>query len=868
MRKFWIFLLLIVTFISAYAANDLRRILRALEKSDLEKALEIIEKSLSDIDINPGTEWIYSDLLSNDTLEIYDLDQARDLINEAINNYPRAEEKLIEEITKLGFDRSHLDSTFLKIRKISFRDVLDTNAITSYRWYLNTYPDAPEKSLALAKIDSIAFLNAKSVNTWQAYQDYYINYPNSIYRNQANDKYEILLFKEHTASGELADYENFVKKYPASPYIPDAHKYIFKYGTLDHEPGSFLEYINDYPEALEVQKAIGILYHLDKETFLSYSELLGISQYDSLLYRFNQDRLTMIPVFEGTKIGFIDMKGEWIIRPVFDSLYVKDPFCQLFHSDHISGKSEGNDVILTRSSDILFDNTSFYSVSDLGLGVLFIRSKESNKLIHKTGFTIIDSIEEAELFADRWFKIKRNDKWGLISFTGVMLTSFEFTDIYQIDNFYVFERGNEIALSNLPTLLDEVGENGFPLEFKFDDLEVITNSLIIGFKEGRECVVNDQLSFEIPWKEHTVYPHPTVLYAKENDNYRIYDNALNSLFPRQPIQEIAINDNWIGVKQDQWTLVNLTNNEATHNIDSLKLINNFSVLFFKSDSSSILFKNGQRINVVESQEVENLRYRSDDGLISDYLVVGENSRALWDDEGNYMFQLEFDEISNIDTSFFKITKDGKQGVLDKKGNVVLDSRYDFLNYREGMIITLLDGKIGAVDIKNNVIIPEEYGATISRFGDLYISQKEGRYGLLDQENQVLVEFKLEEIIYATDSLAWIKTDSTWQLLNFFEDQLEITDVLDLTLLFDISGERYFRILTEKGYGIVTSQKGQIVNDNFSDIRVIRSKEEMYFLAEHYVPEAGYYVLVAYDIEGRKLYSNACNEEEYDRIYCE
>ena len=60
----------------------------------------------------------------------------------------------------------------------------------------------------------------------------------------------------------------------------------------------------------------------------------------------------------------------------------------------------------------------------------------------------------------------------------------------------------------------------------------------------------------------------------------------------------------------------------------------------------------------------------------------------------------------------------------------------------------------------------------------------------------------------------------------------------------------------------------IINPNFTDIQLIESGDMSYLKAEHYVPEADIYVIIGYNLDGSRIFSEAYSEAEYEAIYCE
>ena len=68
-------------------AQDLKRVLKTLEKRDIAKAIELLDSQISKDSINPGSKWMYARLLSCDSLpQYYDLDEARIYGQQAITD--------------------------------------------------------------------------------------------------------------------------------------------------------------------------------------------------------------------------------------------------------------------------------------------------------------------------------------------------------------------------------------------------------------------------------------------------------------------------------------------------------------------------------------------------------------------------------------------------------------------------------------------------------------------------------------------------------------------------------------------------------------------------------------------------------------
>ena len=98
-------------------AQDLKRVLKTLEKRDIEKAKELLESQISKDSINPGSKWMYARLLSSDSLpQYYDLDQARIYGQRAITDFQEANKKMKLAFTTASFNILDIEKLILILK--------------------------------------------------------------------------------------------------------------------------------------------------------------------------------------------------------------------------------------------------------------------------------------------------------------------------------------------------------------------------------------------------------------------------------------------------------------------------------------------------------------------------------------------------------------------------------------------------------------------------------------------------------------------------------------------------------------------------------------------------------------------------------
>jgi hypothetical protein len=83
-----------------------------------------------------------------------------------------------------------------------------------------------------------------------------------------------------------------------------------------------------------------------------------------------------------------------------------------------------------------------------------------------------------------------------------------------------------------------------------------------------------------------------------------------------------------------------------------------------------------------------------------------------------------------------------------------------------------------------------------------------------------------------------------------------------------TSDEYIYFQTSEGKGVLNNNFGTIISSTFKDIVNIGSLEKPVFMAEKYIKEADYYIIVYYDSIGELLYRQAHPAESYINLACE
>lgn len=858
--KRWIsFLLILCCFCSAHS-KDLKKIFRALDKEDLPKALELISESLSEKPVNPGARYVLASLLATDSLTLFDLDSARKTVWQALEDYEEADEDELEDLEKNRVSLSDIQTLDTLVRNKHFERALDKHTILDFEGYMDWYPlDIRNPDLVKLR-DSLVWRDIKPQYTSASYQQFFIKYPHSYYTPEARFGFDSLLYLEETYSDKLADYEKFLKAYPETPYRDRAEKIIFQRTTASNDALDYERFFSNYANSKQVRKAINIWYHLKGDP-----DLMGLPLKDSLQKVTDAEKALTVPVYEDGIYRFLTSSGS-MMDLSFNAID-EDYFCGDIQTDFFFGRNEVKEIY-NRVGTLVYQG-EFDHAEDLGLGVLLLEGTEGKRLIHKSGFEIFNGLEDAAAIGEQWLRVKVDGKYGLISNTGYPITLFKYDDVYREGVFWVFEKGESLAVYTTEKIITQLQDDALELEFKFDDIEVVEDSLLIGFRGDWECLMTKELSFMIPWGDYEVTPGNPFHYARTKDGYRFSQLQPNS--PRGLLTDLLENEEWIGVKQDSlWTLYAKNNLEnPLSELDTLYLAGDFTAVY-RDDSSrmQVRFPNSLQMELKEDQNVIAVSPLQNEELADYITLVDKDETSLWNKNGELLFSGSFEEIMPLDDSLFVTKQRGKLGMLNGKGEEVIPFQYDAMQESDGLIFLLSRGKIGAYDMQDSTLILPRYESKLERFGPYYITRAKGKYGIIDETEDEIIDFDYDQIRYWNDSTAWVKDGVDWSLMNLNDGSFVIDTVSNFDMIIDRNDLQIATFYGERGYGLVSSRYGELLPPNFNDIRNLGNREDPLFAAEVYSPETGFYILLYMNEQGDRLGSYAFRDKEYEKIYCE
>ena len=195
----------------------------------------------------------------------------------------------------------------------------------------------------------------------------------------------------------------------------------------------------------------------------------------------------------------------------------------------------------------------------------------------------------------------------------------------------------------------------------------------------------------------------------------------------------------------------------------------------------------------------------------------------------------FDSKQNIwyEDNVLRVRKDGKWGLIDFSGNLILACDYDEITALKSVKSNLLvkkAGNVGLINEKGQTIIPVQYKEikTLKEgYKNEYIVVNENnQYGLIATSGNILIEPKYENVKYTNSSTLFaVKESGVWKLINT-EDSQSIIDggYDDITEVKNDS----ITVVKDGKYGVINTNKEEKIDFKYEELKYAFS---IYYIAK-------------------------------------
>jgi hypothetical protein len=855
-----------------------KRAFRLYEKGDIEKTVEALDKSLEKDQLNPAANYLYATLFVDTVFKRYNIDSAFIFVNRGIGNIKKVKEsKDLADLKEVGVDSASLEVLKDRIDALKFEVIKSQHTITDYNWFLEMHFDSKQIIEAIELRDRIAFEGAAKIDSWQSYLAFITQYPRAKDFTEANYRYGKLLYEAKTADGKLKSLTSFLEEYPETPYHDLVVEKIYEIETAINSIASYTDFLRKYPNEKLLQKSIPRLYHLFKEKFPSsnfFDQFKVEAGIDSLREVEKLSKGFLLPKLEDGQINFVNQLGDLVVKSSFSEVNA-DCKCNAQINDFILGKKDSISQLIARNGTVIFEG-DFDTANDLGFGFISIKNELGERLLFKTGEVILDQyFEEISILNEHFIRTKKNSFYGLTTINKRTILENEYALIDTLGQFILLQKEEGISLVKSDFLFPAIdGESVFP-SFIYDEVEELENGDFLVFRNSQEALLDKNLEIKVPFGDYEIYPKSYGWQIKGQDGIKI-NHDKNPVIKNFTFEKLVENDRWLGVKQNnQWVLIDQTGNTPpSTNYDSLGLWGENLVMLKKGRLTVAQFANGKQMAIDKGWEAKVLipqNYISSGNKAEfDFLMLSNKKkvRKIYNSFGREILNTIYDEVVALDPNLLRLQK-RNAALADSTGNYVLKFIYDGIGSNvNGYVSTLDKGKVGLINTEKGINITPTYDKLIEAYSDsILIATKGKSKGFINTANKQLSAFDYDEIQFFTKEVALARIESEWFLHRIEDESLLVEGILDFEILNTDSKEKSLLITTESGKGIYSSTQKELIPATYSDIRILGTAEYPIYFAVKIVKEANIYVVIYFDKNGNKLFTQTFKQEEYFKIAC-
>lgn len=211
------------------------------------------------------------------------------------------------------------------------------------------------------------------------------------------------------------------------------------------------------------------------------------------------------------------------------------------------------------------------------------------------------------------------------------------------------------------------------------------------------------------------------------------------------------------------------------------------------------------------------------------LKVKKNGKyGLIDFSGKVLLECEYDEIKPINgvENSLVTKKDGKYGLVSTTGSKVIDNEYENItaltkNYQDGYVVKNTDGKIGVIGTNKKVALPIEYDDIKNVYANgIYIAKEDGKWQIVNTEKNEKSEFKYSDVVDIDNNYIVVKNDDKCGIIDYNGNVKMEPEYESLKNIY-----QDFYIAEKNGnYGVINSKNEIKIDFKYKNIAYLKTAD--------------------------------------------
>ena len=512
--------------------------------------------------------------------------------------------------------------------------------------------------------------------------------------------------------------------------------------------------------------AVGITMYLNNQRY-NY-ELSEISNDQIQYYKLEQDG----------KYGVIDREGNIVVEPVYSTIDIPNPTLPVFIK---SDDGQNFSAIDNNGKNILtgYESVEAISINNISSNIPYEKTVLKYKqgglygLIDMQGNKITDNIYNSITnidYKEGNLKVEQNGQYGVINIKGTTIIKPEYESIIA-DGYYDEETKYERAGFILRIKTDDGYKFGYadrkgkiilePLyneisritEITGDDIFLITanNGRYGVVKNGKEVLKNDFTDINFDQNNN-------LLILQKDNSWGVVDLEGNNIVPID-YDNIIIGGKYINAQKGEDTLIfDASGNNIDTDILSYNQVNDkYAIVIDKNNNYNIVDNAG---NKKLNENYTYIEYLNND----EFIVTINGKTGIVNGEGNTIIEVNYNAIQQIDdTNALQAvdSKNNRTDIIDKDMQIHEGIENAYISKETNYIKLYSETDVKYYNLDGKEITYKE----IAPNNSIYADKKDGKWGLVDANGNVVVNYEYDMVTEQNGNVAGVKKDGKWQIVD-------------------------------------------------------------------------------------------------------
>ncbi|MDE6485143.1 MAG: WG repeat-containing protein [Duncaniella sp.] len=452
----------------------------------------------------------------------------------------------------------------------------------------------------------------------------------------------------------------------------------------------------------------------------------------------------------------------------------------------------------------------YYSLAESDEAVIQVRYDENTKLFGYTveGFDIIAPIYyDAKPFFYGYAWVRKKERWGVIDIRNRRIVSFQYSQLHELENglFYAYKNKKYV-------LVDYKGEQKGNVTFDYiekikDGMYKIGNDVITGYDRGYLIgsgfynykntktewgIINGRGEEILPCKMDSIDDFENgrakvtfgnkIGYIDEegHEEYELEEREIVKVYKSPLLSKLGLMDDkkniltppiydYIGeffhglaivkihksIWSDKYGIIDVLGHRVTGNVDYNKVI-----VFYNGTYAT---QNDGKYTIKKICDDSFLQEFDDIGVYDEnYIVVKRNGKwGIIDYNGIVIISIKYGEIIefNKDTVRVKMhIQDSCAAEIDWMGNEI----YPIYQDNSAWIYeSRLNKRYGMMDENHQPITGLEYSRIEYLYGNCFKALKENKWGIMDRSGKILLSFEYDSVFHISHGYSKIAKGQLW-----------------------------------------------------------------------------------------------------------